>query len=105
MFEVPVHAGRRGEQPAERRSRARQGQIAVRREGDDADDQDRREQKGDEQRMKDERRGPVAAHLNGSANRRSTSALAPSTMAMSATRSSMATAAPSGQLSVFRNSS
>ena len=55
-------------EPAQRQPSGRQRQIAFRREGDDADDHDRRQHEDDKERMKDlARSGPLRPHRNTSA--------------------------------------
>ena len=56
-----------GLEPAQRQAVGREREIALGREGDDADDQDRRQHEDDEQRVEDERQRAVAAHRNTSA--------------------------------------
>ena len=51
-----------GVEPAQRPAVGREREIALGREGDEADDQDRRQHEDDEQRVEDERDRPIPAH-------------------------------------------
>ena len=56
-----------GLEPAQRQAVGRERKIALGREGDHADDRDRRQHEDDEQRVEGERQATVAAHRNTSA--------------------------------------
>src|SRR5215510_5627442 len=94
-----------GFEPPERQALRGKGEITLGREGHRADNDDRRQHEHHECTVESERQRAVAAHRNTSAKRRSSRRLQPTMIVTRASSSRVATAAPRGQLRVFRNSS